>query len=325
MAKAAQVATGKDDEEDEDVPYVEVDATGKPVGGDPSLLLDDDDAGAGADDERTALGSEDAEARRKERKTRRERQSQAKDRDKNEIAQLRRDRDALAGRLSALERKSAGQDLTNIDERIAQARQLFNQAERAVAEAIAKADGNASAQAMRVRDQARDAFHGLTNLKQQAERPAAEEPQGLAPAVARRVDGFKRDHPWYDVGGADRDSKIVLALDADLAEAGYEPDTDEYWDELRDRVREQLPHRFKKNAKDTEDSGERPRRQARGGPVLSGGDGDAARPRGTYAVVTPARKQAMIEAGKWEDPVKRKRQLRAYAEYDRQHAEGARS
>jgi hypothetical protein len=37
-------------------------------------------------------------------------------------------------------------------------------------------------------------------------------------------------------------------------------------------------------------------------------------------VVTPDRKQAMIEAGAWDDPVARKRLLKAYQEYDRNPA-----
>ena len=37
-------------------------------------------------------------------------------------------------------------------------------------------------------------------------------------------------------------------------------------------------------------------------------------------VVTPERKQAMMEAGAWDDPVARKRLLKAYQEYDRNPA-----
>ena len=37
-------------------------------------------------------------------------------------------------------------------------------------------------------------------------------------------------------------------------------------------------------------------------------------------VVTPERKQAMIDAGVWDDPVARKRYLKAYQEYDRNSA-----
>jgi hypothetical protein len=37
-------------------------------------------------------------------------------------------------------------------------------------------------------------------------------------------------------------------------------------------------------------------------------------------VVTPERKQAMVEAGVWDDPVARKRYLKAYQDYDRNTA-----
>jgi len=43
----------------------------------------------------------------------------------------------------------------------------------------------------------------------------------------------------------------------------------------------------------------------------------------TQVYVTPARRQAMEEAGAWDDVAKRNRMLKAYAEYDRNSANRA--
>lgn len=58
---------------------------------------------------------------------------------------------------------------------------------------------------------------------------------------------MKKNGSWYD--GRNRESKLVLTLDKELVEEGYNPDEKEYWEELTDRAREILPHRFKANIK----------------------------------------------------------------------------
>lgn len=335
MAKDAELIKTKD--EDEETPYVEVDARGQPVGGDPSLLEVEDDPDGAVDDERTSLDAQDDRERRGKETTgqRRERQRRAQAAKDRRIEALERERDQLHGRLTNLERRGTAQDLGTIDARLEQAKRAFGQAERALAEALARppAEGGpaAAVQALRVRDEARDEFHRMSGLKQRAANERAdpgdgERPAALPPRVQRYVDDFKRKHTWYDPDGGDQDSKIVLALDAALAEEGYEADTQEYWDELGKRIRTQLPGKFKRSARDADESGGG-RREARPGPRLSGGgDGNGAdRVPAGFAKITPERKAALIEAGKWDDPKKRARALKSYATYDKEHAgEGAR-
>ena len=51
-----------------------------------------------------------------------------------------------------------------------------------------------------------------------------------------RAKEFISENPWYDVKGGDEDSAIVLAIDGALHREGFRPDTEEYWDELRERA-----------------------------------------------------------------------------------------
>ena len=128
---------------------------------------------------------------------------------------------------------------------------------------------------------------------------------------------FIREHPWYDPDHKDEDSIIVLALDQALVRQGMNPETEEYWDELRDRVRKRLPEKFenKRNA-ERSDTG-----RPRGGPQIGSGRGEGGAPSGRREVyISPERKSAMMEAGVWDDPILRNKYIKRYMEYDRQNA-----
>jgi hypothetical protein len=135
---------------------------------------------------------------------------------------------------------------------------------------------------------------------------------------------FIQDNPWYDMQGKDEDSAIVLAIDGALMREGFKPDSEEYWDELRDRAARRLPERFKQTERRNDHGEERaareePRqqRQTRGGPTIGSGREHAPTSTRTEVYVSPERKQALIDAGVWDDPVLRQKYVKRYAEYDR--------
>jgi hypothetical protein len=119
---------------------------------------------------------------------------------------------------------------------------------------------------------------------------------------------FIADNPWYDAQGRDEDSSIVIAIDQTLAKDGFNPQTSEYWDELRKRAARRLPEKFGK--KQTE-------RTARGGPSVGSGREHAPTSTRKEMYVSPERKSALMEAGVWDDAVLRNKYLKRYAEYDR--------
>lgn len=165
-----------------------------------------------------------------------------------------------------------------------------------------------------------------------------------APLPARvqgYVNDFTSEHPWYNPSGGDIDSDIVLALDKDVA-TRFDPGTSEYWDELNDLMAERLPHRF---ADPVAQAPPKPRAQAqtrlapanaqqpqprqqvapqrRGPMVAGGGEMNGAGGKPTQVVITPARKDSLIEMGVVgsdggiRDKPKFQRMLKQYAEYDR--------
>lgn len=122
-----------------------------------------------------------------------------------------------------------------------------------------------------------------------------------------------------DPSKGDEDSLIVSAIDTALAREGMDPETPEYWDELSKRVNARLPHRSNTgNGKDTtETAGRGGKRQSRGPSFRTGGRERPLKANEVY--ISPARKEAMVEAGIWDDPEQRQRYLKQYASYDAEH------
>jgi hypothetical protein len=114
------------------------------------------------------------------------------------------------------------------------------------------------------------------------------------------------ENPWYDSDGRDEESAIVLAIDKSLHQDGYDSKSDEYWTELKRRAARRLPERFKTET-----------RVARGGPAVGSGREHAPTSTRNEVYINPERKQALIEAGVWDDPILRKKYAARYAEYDR--------
>lgn len=133
-------------------------------------------------------------------------------------------------------------------------------------------------------------------------RRAAAAPR-ITPTLQREAKAFMEDHPWYDGSGRDADSRRVLELDKKLARR-MDPNDPDYWEELREMVKAELPHRFEED--DDRDRGAQTRSTERqstrrtitsgGGRESSGGGG-----RGSNSFyLSPARVAALKEAGLYD-------------------------
>lgn len=273
----------------------------------------EEDEGDGNDDERDAI----RERRRLEKLERKERRDQAIKRDKLELDFLRKRNDDLERRVSAQEQRAHQVDLSSFDAQIAQASHDAEMADRVIAKAVEAGNGADVAQALKYRDQAMQKMQQLQFAKQQAaqQRPTAQQLDDMTMHYAKE---FMDENKWYDSQGRDEDSAIVIAIDQSLAKDGYNPQTQEYWDELRKRAARRLPEKFKAERKQTRDDREyREERTPRGGPAVGSGREHAPATTRKEIYVSPERKQALIEAGVWDDPVLRMKYVKRYAEYDR--------
>jgi len=210
-------------------------------------------------------------------------------------------------------------ELTSLERRYAEAKALKQRAlenkDNLAAAEVAKAavDADEAMAAARERHQQLLWERGDIVVRANAE---ARRPK-VSPELQRFAKEFTDDHPWYKPGSGDRDTEQVAALDRQMASEGWNPNRPGYWEELRDRVREKLPHRFKDDQRgdggDDLDNDPPPRRrQITGGSGREAGGGGG----GTTFHLSRERVDALKEAGMWEDPVKRNKMIKIYRQRD---------
>jgi hypothetical protein len=295
-----------DDDKDEEIVIVE----------DPNQLSDvDDNDDDDAADERITSSNDDErdairERRRAEKQDRKVRRDDAIKRDKLELDFLRKRNDDLERRVSVQEHRAYNSDLSAYDNAINQAANEAAMAERVMAKAVAAGNGEDHLQAERYRDEARERIRQLNEYKQRVAQqppPRPQQQQQIDDTTLRHAREFIEKNPWYDAQGGNEDSAIVIAIDQSLAKDGFDSRTSEYWDELNKRAARRLPERFDAKAK----------REPRGGPVVGSGREHAPQSTRREVYISPERKQALVEAGVWDDPVLRSKYVKRYAEYDR--------
>ena len=102
-----------------------------------------------------------------------------------------------------------------------------------------------------------------------------------------------------------------MAIGETLTHKDYDPKTEEYWAELNKRAARRLPEKF------AAAKPESPERVSRGGPAIGSGREHAPASTRKEIYVSPERKQALIDAGVWDDATLRMKYVKRYAEYDR--------
>lgn len=274
---------------------------------------DDDDEDVDPDQpDKVEHASDETEAirerRRKEKIERKERRDKAIQRDKLELDFLRKRNDELERRTGVIEQRQHASDLSVVDQRLRDAMNEVDMAEKVIAKAVEAGNGNDVAQAMRYRDQAMAKAQQLNGLKQQAtaQRPAPQA-ERMDPVTMSYAQAFVKENSWCDPQGRDEDSAVVLAIDQAIVREGFRPDSEEYWAELRKRAARRLPERFN----------EKQERSPRGGPAIGSGREHAPTSTRKEVYISPERKHALMEAGVWDDPVLRMKYVKRYSEYDK--------
>jgi len=271
---------------------------------------DEERLGAGEDDEE---GDEKRSKRRDERKSRRQRQKDARDRDKTELNFLRGRNENLERQFSQLDARVGQSETAQIDTRIMDVKSKIKLADQVITKAIDQSDGSAVVEAQGIRDSLRDNLGQLEQAKgYMTQQRQPQQPQ-VDPRLVQHATGWMRDHSWWNPNGSDPDSLRVSEIDAQLVREGHDPTTPEYWDELSDRVEEAIPDRFEEGngARAPRKKG---KRKAKGPTMSVSGRERPLKKNEVY--ISPDRKEAMIEAGVWEDPELRQKYLKQYAKYD---------
>ena len=310
---------------------------------------DDEPEQEASDDEDVEDQAAVQERRRKEKLERKERRERAIARDKLEMDFLRKRNEELEKRMLTQEMRANRQDHYTVEQKINEAEREARLAEEVMAKAIAEANGDDAAKALRYRDEALEKIRQLSgereSIKKQEE--VVKQPKTVAdPVVNSYAKNWISKNRWYDVNGGDEDSRIVLEIDTRLAQEGYVPRTELYWKELDKRVRRNLPHRFesdqgldddedepiarkanpnarkstlREDSADYEDTSSAPRGAKKGPPVGNNREHAPASTR-KEIYISKERKEALIAAGVWDDPVLRTKYVKQYQKWDKENA-----
>jgi hypothetical protein len=293
---------------------------------------DDDDAGDDREDSRLADedDGDDADSKRRHRQSRKQRQREARDRLQGRLSLLEQQNATLMQRLQAVEGVSATTTLAQVDDRLGDAQARVRQADNILAKALEAGAGDDFVEAQRMRDEAKADEQNLLRLKTTLVEHQKRAPELAAnPQASGYASQWRQANPWYNPTGGDENSNIVNAIDNAMLAEGWNPGSEGYWSELTKRVNRRMggsttsrgdrrDTRSNNNGHDVDRDDSRRR-----APPPQGRTREHVPPSTRREVaITPERKQALIDAGKWDDPAARKRALKYYADYDRDNPPG---
>jgi len=265
------------------------------------------------DEDREAI----RQARREERRLKKELAKQREYTAKNKITALERRNAELAERLAKLESTTASYQFAQVDKAIEDEATRVEYAKMKLVQAAQANDANAQVEYL---EQLQDAKTKLAQIQaykkqqlEEAKRPKQNVPNEISTEVQRHATGWLKKNTWYDPQARDTDSRIAKIIDQDLAAEGWDPADPEYWDELDNRLAARLPHRYSAKGANS---------VRRVSPTASSRTANPSGKTGNTITLSKERVQAIKDAGAWDDPAKRSKMIKAYAEFDKQNRQG---
>ena len=307
-----------EDDEEEKGTSSEDSTTAKEVDSDGDSDHDSDESDS-EEDERTSTegDSETDESREAIRERRRQERLEKKQRQREQLEGLRKELQArdtqlaeMRQRLDLIDRRNTGGDLAKIQEAKQKIGQAYNYYKEQVRLGTEAQNGAAVAEATEKMVQLRERMSHLNNVEKAFQRQS-QAPAPLDPVMVRNAQDWTSKNRWYDPSGKDADSRIVLTLDNQLAEEGFDPRTQDYWDELSNRVKKYLPHRVNRGNMTS-----KPKSVVTGSGRETGSQGSK-----TFRL-SADRVKAIKDLGLWDDPEARNKMIKQYRDYDRAN-EGA--
>jgi len=246
-------------------------------------------------------------ARRARRRSKKDLIRKTNDEKDVRLQMLQRQNEEYERRLGQLEQKTHNNDVNSIEKQVADQKVRLEYAKMQLANATASGDGNGAVQAQ---DELYEARRDLDTLESNRRQMSQQSRQTqVDPNIKRNASTWVDRNNWYDPNLRDEDSKIAKAIDETLTQSGWDPKTEEYWDELDNRLQKRLPHRYNSN-----NEGREQVRSPRNTVGSSGREASAAY-GGTNKTFTLSAEmvRAMKDAGMWDNPDKRAKMIRRYA------------
>lgn len=261
-------------------------------------------------------------ARRARRKAKKEYIKKTNEEKDHRLQMLQRQNQELMERLSNVERKTHSADLARLDKAIEDKQLRLQYARMKMSEATSAGDGEALAKAQEMWYEARREIEAMERVKEQAVKTTGNQAPASNAELQRQATRWMDRNPWFRPEGDDEDSEIAKVIDQKLVKEGWNPSTEEYWQELDRRLQKRLPHHY------TDDYDERDMKTSRRPRSVVTGSGRetttaSSGARNTF-VLSPEQVRAIKDAGLWDNPQSRNRMIKRYAEQARQ-SQGYRS
>lgn len=246
---------------------------------------------------------------------------------RDENARLRAEFDAIKNtvtpRLDRIDESRYAEQLSGLTREIDSAARTVDDAITRMSDAVAAGDAAAHAAALREHTKATQRGYELAQQRTQleasrtqpGERDAPRErqteqrqttrqpPPPMDPVVQTKTQDFAKQFGWLNLQKPDRDSRIALLIDSEVAEDGFDPRDDDYWEELESRMREapQLAHKFARQQSEprrpTPPAQRQPPTPERRGPMVGGAGGGSPASGARTVLMSPERKNGLIQAG----------------------------
>jgi len=251
------------------------------------------------------------EARRARRRAKKEYIKRTNEEKDQRLTLLQRQNQELMERLAAVERKTHTADLARLDSAISDEEARLEFFKRKMREATDNSDGAAFMQAQEGWYEARRKVEAMQGIKQRAVQATNNDAGPANPRLVKLANQWMERNPWYDPNGGDEDSQIAKLIDNRLASEGWDPASEEYWDEFDKRLQSRLPNRY------THEQDDQPRRRPRSFVTGSSRESSVPGQTGKTFVLEPEMVRAIKDAGLWDDPASRNRMIKRYAEQAR--------
>jgi hypothetical protein len=220
--------------------------------------------------------------------------------------------DALQSRLNEVDGRLSTFDQANFTNTWNSSVEAFNAAEAKHAEAFTAGDGAAATAAMREMYQAQKMIDRLEEIKARAPaQPQRTQPDGRA---MNKAIAWAAKNEWFKPGGGSEDSIIADAIATALVKEGYDPKTDDYFDELDERLEKKNIGMRHMEQEDDDDEEPMPAPvQKRKSPPVGGGAGRGDLGNGKVKVTLPTEFiNALKQNGYWDDPVMKNKMVAGY-------------
>jgi hypothetical protein len=263
------------------------------------------------DPEREAI----RQARREERQLKKQLHRERARESNHLINALRKQNQEMAERIALIEKRTSGAELARVDKAIEDANVQVEYAKLKMADALNSRNGVEHAKAQEAWFEARRKLESLQAMKEAAAKQSQQPAQSLPdPIIKDMATRWMERNPWYDPQGQNIESTIAQKLDHQLHSEGFDPTTEDYWEELDERLKKYVPQSQNSGYNARTSQPERRRSTMTG----SGRDSMPAQKPGEF-ILSPDRVAAMKEAGLWDNPQLRQKAIDKYRAWDRQN------